>query len=119
MDTYQVELQNIRIFAHHGFFPEERILGNWYKINLKVIVKNNKSIEDQLVNTLDYGVLFLICKEVMADSVDLLETVVETILSRVKRLSSQILEVNLDLSKENPPLGLSSGNSSISIKYIN
>jgi dihydroneopterin aldolase len=118
MDTYQIELQNVRIFAFHGFFPEERVLGNWYRINLKVKLKNKQLIDDQLVNTLDYGTLFLVCKEVMANSVDLLETVVETIFDRIVSLSNQIIEINLELSKENPPLGISAGNSSISRKWV-
>ncbi|MFM6949267.1 MAG: dihydroneopterin aldolase [Aquirufa sp.] len=115
MDRYQVNLENLRFFAFHGFFPEERILGNWYLINLHITLHSDREIKDVLGQTLDYGSLYAVCKEVMNDPVDLLETVVERIVERIKFLSDQIAEINLELFKENPPLGQSSGKSSISI----
>jgi len=115
MDVYQVNLQNMRFFAFHGFFPEERILGNWYQINLTITLNAGKEIKDDLDQTLDYGTLYKICKEVMFDPVDLLETVVEKVVERIQNLSNQISGINLELIKENPPLGQSSGKSSISV----
>ncbi len=115
MDNYQVNLQNLRFYAFHGVFPEERILGNWYQINLSVSVDSVKEMKDDLGQTLDYGTLYLICKEVMSEPMDLLETLVEKMVERIQVLSTQITEIKVELSKENPPLGQSSGKSRISV----
>lgn len=106
----------MRFYAFHGFFPEERILGNWYQINLTITVNSGMSIKDELEQTIDYGTLYTICKDVMGKPVDLLETLVEKIVERIQCLSKQIGGINLEVIKENPPLGLSSGTSSISIQ---
>jgi dihydroneopterin aldolase len=117
MESYQVNLNNIKMYAYHGFFPEEKILGNWYLLNLQVTVHREISNSDQLHQTIDYGSLFILCKEAMNKSVDLLETVLESILSRLLAFSDLIIGVKIELSKENPPLEMSSGSSSVSLEW--
>ncbi|MHA8066446.1 dihydroneopterin aldolase [Aquirufa sp. ROCK2-A2] len=117
MENYQVKLKDVRFYAYHGYFPEERILGNWFILNLEVLVLNSQAIDDKLNQTLDYGTLYAICKQVMNHPVDLLETVLEAILEKLKHTSSQIKQIKLSLVKENPPLGLSAGSSSISLEW--
>lgn len=117
MESYQVNLKNVKMYAYHGFFPEEKILGNWYLLNLQVTVQREISNSDHLHLTIDYGTLFQLCKEVMSNSVDLLETVLESLLGRLLAFSDLIVGVKMELSKENPPLGMSSGSSSVSLEW--
>lgn len=113
MANYQVSIDDIRIFAFHGLYPEERILGNWYTLDVVVESESQPTFSDDIVNTIDYSRIYAICKQVMANPVDLLETVAETIAQKIRTELSQQVVVFVQISKENPPMGVSAGRSTV------
>lgn len=113
MANYQVSIDDIRIFAFHGLYPEERILGNWYTLDIVVESESQPNFSDDIVNTIDYSQIYAICKQVMANPVDLLETVAETIAQKIRTELSQEVAVLVQISKENPPMGVSAGRSTV------
>ncbi len=115
MQEYQVALEEVRFFAFHGLFPEERILGNWFVLTVRVAKNRNTISFDQLDQTFDYGVIYGICKEIMAEPVDLLETVADRIAERIKQSFKDVARFEIHLKKENPPLGMLQGSSCVSI----
>jgi dihydroneopterin aldolase len=113
MANYQVSIDDIRIFAFHGLYPEERVLGNWYTLDVLVESESQPNFSDDIANTFDYSQIYAICKQVMANPVDLLETVAETIAQRIKTDLSDQVSVLVQISKENPPMGISGGRSTV------
>lgn len=113
MANYQVSIDDIRIFAFHGLYPEERTLGNWYTLDVLVEAESQPNFSDDIANTIDYSMIYAICKQVMAKPVDLLETVAETIAQKIRAESSQEVAVLVQISKENPPMGVSAGRSTV------
>ncbi|TBH73953.1 dihydroneopterin aldolase [Aquirufa nivalisilvae] len=113
MDFYQVSWQGLRFYAYHGFFPEERILGNWYELNITISLLSLEEFQDNLEQTLDYSQVYQICQTIMKEPVDLLETLVEKMGSSIFHRWPHIKGIELSLSKINPPLGQSQGNSCI------
>ena len=113
MANYQVSIDDIRIFAFHGLYPEERILGNWYTLDAVVESESQPNFSDDIANTIDYSQIYAICKQVMANPVDLIETVAETIAQRIRTELSQEVAVLVQISKENPPMGVSAGRSTV------
>ena len=113
MANYQVSIDDIRIFAFHGLYPEERILGNWYTLDIVVESESQPNFSDDIANTIDYSQIYAICKQVMANPVDLLETVAETIAQKIRTELSQEVAVLVQISKENPPMGVSAGRSTV------
>ncbi|MEY3631769.1 dihydroneopterin aldolase [Aquirufa sp. HETE-40SA] len=113
MANYQVSIDDIRIFAFHGLYPEERILGNWYTLDVLVESESQPNFSDDIANTIDYSKIYTICKQVMAKPVDLLETVAETIAQKIRAELSQEVAVMVQISKENPPMGVSAGRSTV------
>jgi len=113
MANYQVSIDDIRIFAFHGLYPEERILGNWYTLDVLVEVESQPSFSDDIANTINYAHIFTICQQVMAKPVDLLETVAENIAKQIQDDLSQEVSVLVQISKENPPMGVSGGKSTV------
>jgi dihydroneopterin aldolase len=113
MANYQVSIDDIRIFAFHGLYPEERILGNWYTLDVVVESESQPNFSDDIANTIDYSQIYAICKQVMANPVDLLETVAETIAQKIRTELSQEVAVLVQISKENPPMGVSAGRSTV------
>ena len=113
MANYQVSIDDIRIFAFHGLYPEERILGNWYTLDVLVESESQPNFSDDIVNTIDYSQIYAICKLVMANPVDLLETVAETIAQKIRAELKEEVAVLVQISKENPPMGVSAGRSTV------
>jgi dihydroneopterin aldolase len=113
MANYQVSIDDIRIFAFHGLYPEERILGNWYTLDVLVESESHPDFSDDIANTIDYSQIYAICKQVMANPVDLLETVAETIAQKIRAELKEEVAVLVQISKENPPMGVSAGRSTV------
>lgn len=115
MQEYRVALEDVRFFAYHGLFPEERILGNWFVLSVCVSKEAKSLTFDKLDQTFDYGQIYTICQEVMADPVDLLETVAQRIADRIKKTFNDMSRYEIQISKEQPPLGMLGGKSSVSL----
>jgi dihydroneopterin aldolase len=113
MANYQVSIEDIRIFAFHGLYPEERILGNWYTLDVIVESETQPNFSEGIANTIDYSQIFAICKQVMANPVDLLETVAEIIAQKIRHEISEEVSILVQISKENPPMGVSAGKSTV------
>ena len=113
MANYQVSIDDIRLFAFHGLYPEERILGNWYTLGVLVESESQPNFSDDIANTIDYSMIFAICKQVMAKPVDLLETVAETIAQKIRAELREEVSVLVQISKDNPPMGISGGRSTV------
>ena len=89
-------LKDICCFAYHGVAPQENIIGNEYLINLRL---NNVS------DTVSYADIHEAVKAEMSVSSKLLEHVCGRIAQRLLAEFPAIEEIELRLSKRNPPMG--------------
>jgi dihydroneopterin aldolase len=102
----KVKLSNIRAYAHHGCLEEEAIIGSDYRVDLEVKTDLTKASQsDNLKDTVDYVHLNRIVKEEMNIRAKLLEHVAKRIIDRVFSELSTVEEVEISVSKINPPLG--------------
>ena len=115
MREYQVGLEDVRFFAYHGLFPEERILGNWFVLTVLITKKVDSFTFEQLDQTVDYGEIYAICKDVMCEPVDLLEMIASRIAERLKLSFEGLCRYEIHISKEQPPLGMKHGKSCVSL----
>jgi len=107
MKTNYILLEDMRFFAHHGVFEEERQAGNYFTVNLKLGTSLSAAAEsDNLIDTLNYGVAYEIVKKEMAVPSKLLEHVARRIIDALfDEFGRQLASVEVRLSKHNPPLG--------------
>ena len=103
MTTVRVSLDKLRLFGFHGIHKEERIAGTEFEISMYICYKANELI-NKLDQTVDYTVLYNIIRETMVIPFPLLETMGGTIADRVKTRFPQITEINITISKINPPV---------------
>ncbi|MEZ5033019.1 MAG: dihydroneopterin aldolase [Saprospiraceae bacterium] len=98
-----VGIQNLRIHAFHGVYPEEALVGHWFCIDLRVEIPPTLIPEvDDLDTTLNYASLHMICTEVMSERADLLETVAYRIIRRIRKSHAQAGEIRIRIAKEHP-----------------
>ena len=115
MRVWQIKIENVKFFSFHGLFPEERVLGNEFTLSVAVDRISNKSFSENLEQSIDYGVLYSICSEVMLKPVDLLETICEQIVEKIQFICPDYQLIEISVTKDHPPLGQISGQSTVKL----
>lgn len=104
----QIKIENLVIFAHHGVFPEENVLGQKFVVNCTLYVDTRKAgTTDALEHSVHYGeVAQLLTEKMQERNFQLIETVAETLARAVLHKSPLIQAVDLEIQKPWAPVGL-------------
>lgn len=101
-----IEIEGMKFYAFHGHFEAEQVVGNEFIVDLRLETDCNKAaISDNLVDALNYQVVYEIVKREMAQPSKLLENVAKRILDSLKFQFTSIINVSVKISKMNPPMG--------------
>ncbi len=75
----KIEIKNLEIFANHGVFPEENVLGQKFVISATLYTDTRKAgLTDELTASIHYGeVSHMITKFTKGHTYKLLETLAE------------------------------------------
>lgn len=102
----RVALEGLEFHAFHGVYPHERESGNFFEVDIAVETDFSKAAaHDELAGTVNYELLFRIVKEEMDRPSKLLESVAQKIVSHVMSEIPEVLQVEIKISKLNPPIG--------------
>lgn len=101
----KIKLEGVHFYSFHGFYEEERLAGNNFIINTEVETKTFDSLDDNIKDTVNYEQLFNICKEEMARTQKLLETVALNIITRYKNELNHVTAGSVTIKKVGPQLG--------------
>lgn len=102
----KIALEGLEFHAFHGVYPHERESGNWFEVDIAVDTNiPGGALTDDLSKTVNYETLFEIVKAEMAKPSKLLETVGEKIVERVLQDIPEVQQVEIKISKINPPIG--------------
>lgn len=96
----KIGLSNFRIFSFHGYYPEEKIIGQWFELNAEVVLAKNPENEN-LSDSFDYVELVKIIEMEMAIPRDLLETILESIIQKILNKNLDILSIEISITKPN------------------
>ena len=102
----KIILEGLKFFAYHGFYEEERKIGNRYGVDLTVSLNFEQAAEaDRIKATVNYESLYKIVKEEMDMTSKLLEHIGLRIVKGVFDNYEAVLEVEVTIRKFNPPVG--------------
>ena len=102
----QVALTDARFYAYHGYYTEEQVLGNEFTVDIRVVFDRGIDMEThELARTVNYEQLYRIAEVEMRQPRKLLETVVETMLHRIRKEFSFVGHIEVTITKHNPPFG--------------
>lgn len=102
----RIALEGLEFHAFHGVYPHERESGNWFEVDIFIDTDfSNASKTDDLAGTVDYSAIYRVVKTEMEKPSKLLETVGENIVREVLQQFPGVKNVELKLSKINPPIG--------------
>ncbi|MDR0680818.1 MAG: dihydroneopterin aldolase [Dysgonamonadaceae bacterium] len=101
-----IELRRMEFFAHHGHLPEERLLGNYFYVDVAADADLSKAIEtDCLDDTVNYQQIYEVVKREMEIPSRLLEHVTGRIVKALYAEVPGIKRLSVKVTKQNPPLG--------------
>jgi dihydroneopterin aldolase len=100
-----IELNNMTFYAFHGVLEQERIVGNTFRVDLKLYLNLSEAIRsDNLDDTLNYATVFDLVKKEMTTPSRLIEHVAGRILQRIGRAFPSVKKAEIRLAKTNPPV---------------
>lgn len=106
IDNSYIFLKEIRCYAYHGVAPQENLIGNEYVIDLKLKVDISQASQtDEVTDTVSYADVHELIKAEMAVPSKLLEHVGGRMAAKLFEAFPAIEEIELRLSKRNPPMG--------------
>ncbi len=112
----EINLNDAEFFAHHGFYPEEQLLGSRFLVDISVSFRPTGSLlADEIDNTVNYEQLYDIACEEMKHTRKLIETVGQSIVDAIKNKFPFIDHVRVCIKKMSPPLKGKVGHSSVII----
>jgi dihydroneopterin aldolase len=101
----RVALEGLEFFAYHGYYEEERKMGNKYEVNIEVSTDLTKAAEeDKLSGTVNYEDLYRIVYEEMQAPSKMLENIGFRIIKKAFEFFPEIEKVKIEVSKFNPPV---------------
>ena len=99
-----IQLTGIRCYGYTGYLQEERFLGQWFEVDLRMTVDLAAAGQsDRIEDTLDYRSVITAVKEIISLSkFDLVEKLAETIIATVLSFD-KVQQVELKLHKPGAP----------------
>lgn len=105
MKKHIIEVNQIRLYAHHGCLSEEASIGSKYTVDVYLITDFTASTEsDDLSDTVDYVTINQIVNQEMAVRSKLLEQVAQRIANASKKACPAIQMIRVKISKLCPPI---------------
>ena len=101
-----IHVTGIRCYGYVGYLPEEKVLGQWFKVDLKLSVDLSVASQtDAIEDTLDYRqVIALVQNLVKTSNFDLLERLAGAIADTILQESLLATEVQVILTKPAAPI---------------
>lgn len=103
----RIFISDMEFFAFHGHYPEEKLAGNKFIIDLTMWVDTEKAQKsDQLEDALNYQVAYAIVKDVVTGTnSNLLENIAENILNAIFNEFPTLQKATVNIKKVTPPMG--------------
>lgn len=115
--TTSIELRSMNFYAYHGVAQQERVVGNNFVVDLIITAPLEAAVKsDNLDDTINYATVYEVVKREMMIPSKLIEYAAGRILKALKERFPAITDVEIRLSKLNPPFGGDIHSASIILK---
>lgn len=101
----EVALEGMEFYARHGYYEEERKIGNKYTVDVSMTLDMQEAVaEDKLEGTVNYEKVYKLVTEVMTVDASLLEHLAGKLVKKIRATFSEVESVKVRISKHNPPI---------------
>jgi len=99
-----IHLKDLLFHAHHGYYEEEKLLGNNFIVNLHLHYMAEENVIHHLHQAVNYENVFAIIHKRMLHPTMLLETVAMELCNSVMDTFDKVHAVFVSIEKSNPPI---------------
>jgi dihydroneopterin aldolase len=112
-----INLSGIRCYGYIGYLPEEKVLGQWFEVDLRIWLNLAQAGEtDNIEHTIDYrSMISLVQTLVKTSKFDLLERLAGAIADAIIKQDNIVNKVQVTVIKPAAPIPDFSGKISIEI----
>lgn len=111
---FVIELKDLWFYSFHGLYEEERAVGGEFIVDLFVKTTADSTIAS-ISDTINYTALYSIVATGMSQPRDLLETIAQSIADKIHAAFSSVREIEICITKKNPPINGFSG--SVAVRW--
>ncbi len=100
-----IQLTGIRCYGYTGYLQEERVLGQWFEVDLRIWLDlATASKSDRIEDTLDYrGIITTVKETISTSQFALVEKLADAIITQVLA-EDRVQQVELKLHKPGAPI---------------
>ena len=114
-----IHLRQVRFHAFHGVLSQERQVGADFVLDLKVGYPLEQAMQsDEVTDTLNYAALYDLVAHEMQQPSKLLEHVAGRMAEAIGKTFPQVTSIDLELIKQNPPMGADCEGASVEIHCL-
>ena len=108
MKADKIKIQNLEVFANHGVFPEENVLGQKFVVSAELYTDTRKAGQtDELTASIHYGeVSAFINRYLKEHTFQLLERVAESLAEELLMQTKGLQKIRLEIKKPWAPVAL-------------
>ena len=112
-------IDHLRMYAHHGVMPQERTVGAYFDLCLRVHYNISRACaSDDVAHTLNYAELLQTVREQMLIPSALLEHVAARIGEAIFAQFKEATAVELKLTKLNPPMSADCDGAGVEVSFV-
>ncbi len=120
VESSYIVLKELRFHAFHGVMPQENKLGADFLVTLRLGYDISKAMQtDEVGDTLNYAEVYAVAKQEMEQPSALLEHVAGRIGKSLFERFPGISNIDLSLTKLNPPMGADCEGAGVELHLIN
>lgn len=114
----QIKIDRIKVFAHHGVYPNEVAQGQFFYVSIAMDVDTRSAgLTDELSESVDYGEVSMFIEKFMKkNTYKLLEAVTENLAREILLKYSLVKKVTVKVSKPQAPIPLEFEDVSVTIE---
>jgi dihydroneopterin aldolase len=110
-----IKLNQLRFFAHHGMYEEEKKVANEFDVDLEVSFEAKETITS-INESINYVKLFELVKKYMLLEQRLIETIAMNIANAIHEQYTHVKKISITITKKYPPVINFSGN--VAVSYV-
>lgn len=103
----KIIISGMEFFAFHGHYPEEKLAGNKFLVDLVMFTDTSKAEKtDELDDALNYQVAYAIVSDILTNTKsNLLEKIADNVLTAIFDEFPELQKATITIKKINPPMG--------------
>ena len=101
---FSIHFNKLQFYSFHGLYEEEKIIGGNFELNAIIYYSIHKENNFEMKDCVNYSLVYKIIHERMQLKTELLENIVNDIAQTILAQFSQVTEVDISLTKTNPPI---------------